>query len=91
MATQTSKSAAKNEAQDGEIRFEFDGEEFVITSAADWDVEVLESYEDGNIVQTVRGLLGPDQWKRFKSKRRTVGDLNDLFQAVQDSLGSEGN
>lgn len=91
MATQTSKKAAKNEAQDGEIRFEFDGEEYVIATASDWDVEVLEAFEDGNIVQTVRALLGADQWARFKSKRRTVGDLNDLFQEAQDALGSEGN
>lgn len=91
MATQTQKSAAKNEAQDGSIRFEYDGETYEITSASDWDVEVLESFEDGNIVRTVRGLLGPDQWAKFKSKRRTVSDLNNLFQDVQTALGSEGN
>lgn len=88
MATQNS---AKSEALDEKIEFEFDGDTYEVPPAKEWDLEVLESYEDGMIATCVRALLGEEQYAIFKAKKRSVGDLNDLFEEVQKALGVEGN
>lgn len=84
-------SPAKAEATGAEVLFEYDGETYVIPPAREWDLDVLESYEDGKIASTCRALLGPVQWATFKSKRRTVTSLEELFDALQSALGVEGN
>lgn len=82
---------AQSEALDESVNFDFDGETYTIEPTSHWDLDVLESYEDGKIVSTVRALLGSDQWAKFRSKPRTTQDLNDLFEALQKALGVSGN
>jgi hypothetical protein len=82
----------KAEALNDTIRFSYDGEQYEIPSAADWDVDALEAFEDQKIITCVRLILGPEQWKRFKAKKRTMGDLNGLFTEMQAHLvGPSGN
>jgi len=95
------ENPAKTEALGKEISFEFDGETYTVPPAREWDLDVLESYENGMIATCVRAVMGEEQYDRFKSepaeggerkpKRRTVGDLNDLFETLQKALGVEGN
>lgn len=82
---------AKTEAVGEAVTFDYDGLTFTVPPASEWDLDVLESYEDGKIVATLRALLGADQWSKFKATKRTVQDLNDLFEAVQEALGISGN
>ncbi len=82
---------AETEAREGEVRFSFDKVEYVIPPAKEWDLDVLESWEDGKVASTCRALMGPDQWAKFRSVKRTVEDLNSLFEALQEALGVEGN
>lgn len=78
----------KAEALSETVSFEYDGETFTVgNDAQDWDLEVLEAFEDGKIVAAVRGLLGPDGWAQFKSKPRTVRDLNAFFETAAEALG----
>lgn len=88
MATQNS---AKAEALDLKISFDFDGHTYEVPPARDWDLDVLEAYEGGMIATTVRAVLGEEQYQIFRSVKRTVGDLNDLFEEIQKALGVEGN
>lgn len=90
-STTSQTSPAKAEATGAEILFEYDGESYVIPPAQEWDLDVLESYEDGKIASTCRALLGVEQWATFKTKRRTVSSLEELFLALQNALGVEGN
>lgn len=83
--------AARAEATDQPTPFEYDGETYTVTASRDWDLDALDAFEEGHIVSAVRIILGPDQFKRFRSKRRTVGELNDLFEAAQKASGIEGN
>ncbi len=87
----TKTNTAKTEALAEGISFDFDGETYTVPPAREWDLDVLEAYEDGQIATTCRSLLGPAQWETFKSKRRSVGDLEDLMKAVQGALGVSGN
>lgn len=87
MATNTAKTEALNE----KVSFEYDGETYEVAPAREWDLDVLEAYEDGMIATTVRSLLGKEQYATFRSKKRNVGDLEDLFMEIQKALGVEGN
>lgn len=78
---------AKADATGTPIHVEYDGEDYEIQPAAKWDLDVLESYEDGKILSTVRALLGPDGWAKFRAKPRNVGDLEGMMNAIQSGLG----
>ncbi|MFJ1581786.1 hypothetical protein ACIOC1_00415 [Streptomyces sp. NPDC088197] len=62
----------------------------VPASAEDWPLEVLESIDDDKIVIALRVLLGPKQWKRFKSTKPRTRALGELFEAVGKAAGFEG-
>ncbi|MEV0267722.1 hypothetical protein AB0H43_03020 [Hamadaea sp. NPDC050747] len=89
--TGTAATAAKAEALNAEVTFEFDGETYTIEPADSWDLEALEEYEANRIAGCVRLVLGEAQWRKFRSKRRTIGDLNAMFEAAQNAAGIEGN
>lgn len=83
---------AEFEAKGQKISFQYDGETFEVLPPAEWDVEALEAVEDQKIVTCIRLILGDEQWKRFKARPRTVGDLNALFAVMQArALGPSGN
>lgn len=59
--------------------FEYDGETYTVDLEAYDDVEALEAREDQRYATLGRLLLGSAQWKKFKSKKRPVGDLLDML------------
>lgn len=69
------------------LAFEFDGDTFTVSPPAEWDVDVLEAFEEGQVVRTVKGLLGAEQWAKFKAPGRTVTELGELFTAIQGAAG----
>lgn len=87
-----SKAAAvKAEALETAVPFTYDGESYTIAPSKDWDLDALEAFEDGRIAACVRLVLGADQWRQFRAKQRTIGDLNGLFAKAQEAAGIEGN
>lgn len=92
MATAPRKPAtAKTEAANTEIVFTFEGDEYVIPTSGDWDLPVLEAYEDGRVVAFTRELIGPAQWAKFKAKPRKVSDISALFEAIETASAGRGN
>jgi hypothetical protein len=92
MATAARKPAtAKTDATTTEIAFEYDGAEYTIPTSGDWDLPVLEAYEDGRVVAFTRELLGPAQWAAFKRKPRKVSDITGLFEAIETASVGRGN
>lgn len=89
--TPSKSAAAKNEALAAGATFTYDGDEYTVAPTAEWDLDALDEYEDGNISRCVRMVLGEDQWKTFRRKRRTIGELNALFEEAQRAAGIEGN
>lgn len=59
---------------------EFDGETYEIPANPLDDVEVMEAWEDEKFTVLLRCLLGPAQWRKFKSKKRTQAELWQLIQ-----------
>lgn len=78
---------AKAEAKSEMVSFEFDGDTYSVAPADEWDLDVLEAFEDGKVVATVRALVGPAGWATYKSKPRKVKDLDAFFTAIQEALG----
>ncbi|BCJ41676.1 hypothetical protein GCM10010168_53260 [Actinoplanes ianthinogenes] len=84
-------AAARAEAADQPTTFSFDGETYTIAPSKDWDLDALDAMEEGQIVKPVKLILGAEQWATFKTKRRTIGDLNAMFEALQTAAGLAGN
>lgn len=79
--------AAKNEALENGVTFTFNGDSYTLPPSDDWDVEVMEHFEDGNPVIAVRALLG-EQWGEFKVKNPKVKDITDFADVLGKELGS---
>lgn len=94
--TDTRKSrstAARKAAAAGEpIVFEFEGDEYQVPPSEQWDVELLEAFEEHRYVFMVRTLLGADQYARWKATgpggRRTIADFDEFMNAINGVLGS---
>lgn len=85
----TALAAVKAEVDTIGTTFQFDGETYFVQPAEEWDVEVFLAAEEGKFVTAVKLLLGPAQWKRFKSKRRVSREVEAIFVAAQEALGSK--
>lgn len=70
-------------AEEEETRsFKYDGVEYTIPHASNWDVDVMEGIEDGKMFIAVRSLLGPEQWGVFKANKPTNKQFYELVNAV---------
>lgn len=87
--TSTSKaaSAAKAEALNEPITFEYDGTEYEIPASDDWSIETLEALEDGKALRFTRELLGANQWRAFRLKHSTARELGELSEALAKAAG----
>lgn len=81
------RRAEVDDAAAQNISFSFDGERYELEPIRDWDLDVMEAIEDERYVAAVRAMLGPKQWARFKSKRRTMTDLLDIFGTAEKAAG----
>lgn len=81
----------KAEALNEPLNFDYDGESYTVAPSAAWDLDVLESVEEGKMTLACRALLGPAQWATFRSKPRTASDLGSLFEAITAAMGVQGN
>lgn len=48
----------------------------------EWDLEVMEAYEDGKLIPAIRGLLGDVQWAKIKRLKLKMKDLGELVEKV---------
>jgi hypothetical protein len=76
------------EAENAPVEFEFDGETYTVPSYELWPLEAGEAFENGKFLTFVRALFG-DQYDKFLSKPRTVKDVQDLAQALNDATGND--
>ncbi len=89
------KPAAQREAEgDAYVEVRFRGVAFrVLADPDDWPIEVIEAQQAGRTVESIRLLLGPRLWQKFRAKWSTVGDVRAFNDALNDAigLGDEGN
>lgn len=63
--------------------------EYTIAKSTMSDLDVLEPWEDGQYVVAVRNILGPDQWKAYRSKKHDYSNLLELFGKVLEALNAK--
>lgn len=85
------KSAAAHEALGEAIPFTYDGVDYTVPPTSEWELDVLEAFEDGRFIAFLRKVLGPEQYAAYKKRHPKVADLEPFVVAVQKALGIEGN
>lgn len=72
------------------VPFEFttQGQRFSFPHAEAVDWHVSKHIAEGDLVEAVKVLLGPADFRRFDKLKLTMGDLNDLFEEYTASMGT---
>lgn len=89
------KAAAKAEALNEGVKFEFDGKEYHLPPADQWDIEVMEHFSEGNVIQAAKALFEAKQWNEFKTDedgnkvKRVNADLAEFIEVAMSALGVE--
>lgn len=83
------KKALQSEILGKEIKFEFDGENYVIPPVEEWDLEIFDAQEADKFATVVRLLLGEEQNATFRKVKRTMKDAADLMEAVYKALEAD--
>lgn len=86
-----SNSPAAHEALAIAVPFHYEGEDYTVSPSAEWDLDVLEAFENGKLVTFLRGVLGDKQFAAYRAKHPKVGDLEPFVVAIQKALGIKGN
>lgn len=82
-------TAAKAEAENGPVSFEFNGLTFEIpTDPRKLPLELLETDDE---LEATRLVLGDEQWTAFRSTSPTVGDFYDLVDAMSEARGRDAD
>ena len=58
-------------------------------SMEDADGDVIDAIDDQKVSHALRGLLGDDEWARFKATKPKVRDYEGLFTAYAAAIGLE--
>lgn len=75
----------KSEASQEPITFEFEDVTYEIPAPKRWPLDVIQAEEDGKILAFLKALLGMEQYNKFVKKGRTIEDLDNFFNALQDA------
>jgi hypothetical protein len=84
---QAAAAAEATEEPAKAVEFEFDGVTWTIAADAFEDLGVREHLEDGDLVLVAREMLGPQQWRRFRAKKRDRAQAYDLINAWGEAAG----
>lgn len=80
--------AAKNEAKEvTSVTFNYDGHDYTVAAGKKVSLDVAEAMEERMWLAATKALLGPDQWKTFKSKPRDIEDLEALLEKAKGETG----
>lgn len=92
MPSDEAKAMAVEATKPEFIEFEFNGETYNVPGdVEEYDIEVVEAFENDDSIGAIRGLLGPQQWKLIKKRGLKVKDFNSLVEVVLKTIGlSEG-
>ncbi len=87
--------AAKAEAQRNGVDFEFDGKQYHLPPADEWDIDVMEHFSDGDVLKAAKALFEEEQWEAFrtdengKRKKRVNRELAEFIETAMSALGVE--
>jgi hypothetical protein len=80
--------AKKNDAEGTPTTIEFNGANYDVPPAEDWDIDVLEAIDDQRLTHALKALLGEDQYATFRKGNRKVSDLGKFFEVAGKAVGA---
>lgn len=86
-STSSTGNAQRDEAEDRDITFEYDGEEWTVRAASAKQLEFLAALEDEDYIVAMRLVLGRDDAARF-FRGRSVEDIGRWFDALGEAVDS---
>ena len=81
----TGKMAA--EANGADTTMVFDEETYTIPTGDRIPIAFLEAIEDNELIKAMKVLTGEAQWKTFRAKHTTIGDVKRFFEAAGVAMG----
>lgn len=84
------RRAQRAEAASADYVVRLGGESFSFPPVNEWPVELTDSLQKGDLMAALRLLLTDEELPRFLAQRPTMGDLNDLFEALGNRAGVGG-
>lgn len=82
--------AQRAEAEKETYRIQFGNEMFDFPGVHDWPIELTAVLQSGDMVAALRLLLSPEDVDKFLRHKPTLGDINDLFEAIGNASGVGG-
>lgn len=83
------KSAQQRAEVAGEgYTVEYDGHAYTVPPSEEWDIEVVEAFEENRTIAVLKGLLGPEQWATFKQNSPKAKNLAEFLEALGEVMGS---
>ena len=84
------RRAQRFEAREADSKVRLGGEEFTFPPIQEWPVEMTDCLQRGELLDALRLLLSEEDFPKFLSQKPTMGDLNDLFEALGNRAGVGG-
>ena len=84
--------ARRLEQSGGKLTFTFGGETFSVLPLGEWPMGVLDEMAAGGLVDSLRLVLGDEEFTRFSAHSPSIGDVNSLIEWMSEaSTGGQGN
>lgn len=80
--------ATKNDATGTPTAVDFNGDSYLVPTAEDWDIDVLEAIDDQRMTHAVKSLLGDEQYAMFRKTNKRVRDLGKFFEVAGKAVGA---
>ena len=89
MSDEQAPQALQAEAQAAEdVEVEFQDHTWVLPATLDEaDGDVLDAIDEMKLSHALRGLMGDEQWDKFKATKPKVKDYGALFDAYANTIG----
>lgn len=83
------KRAARHATAGEPFSFTFGGEEFSLAASTPdrVPIDALEAFVADDLFGFIGGLLGAEQWARFRAHRPDLGDIQDLAEGFAGYFG----
>lgn len=70
------------------VNIEYGGNTYTVPAAIDdYDGDVVDAMDDQKLSHAIRGILGDDQWERFKASKPKVSAYGEFIEAWTKAIG----
>ncbi|XVV05328.1 hypothetical protein ACQPW3_08030 [Actinosynnema sp. CA-248983] len=87
MSRSQRREATNRPAERSEHAVMWRGKRFVLPSAQDFPLDAIEAEEQGRVLQSLRLILGEDQYRTWRGLASTAGDAENFSQTIMRELG----